>query len=121
MTEILLCNLELGHYRCFFHSTKEWAERLTRLKIYRSVFYLDNHVVSKLPIKRHKFGIGLFCAVFVIGAIYKGTPHHNTAIRLQSIRHRIGTIHMRASKILRARLPFAVCFYEEGQPGPQDF
>ena len=106
MSKIFLCHLEFRHHRRLFHSTKQWTEGLSRLKIYRSILYLDDHIVPELSIEWYKFSISLLCTILIISTVDKGTPHYDTAIGFQRIGENIGAVNMCAAKILGPGLPF---------------
>src|SRR6187402_2650726 len=97
MTKVLLRDLELRHHGCFLHRAKQWTKWFARLKIDRTVLYLDDHIVSELSIEMNEFIVGLFCTVFIIRAINKRAPHNESAIFTHCIGQHIGAISMRSS------------------------
>ncbi len=52
MTKIFLCDLEFRHYSSRFHSTKEWTEWFSRLKINWSILHLNYNIIHELTIER---------------------------------------------------------------------
>src|SRR4029079_13117861 len=74
--EILLRDLQLRHHLRVRHRAEEWMERLTRLKVYWSIFHLKQHVRRKLSIEWLKILVGRSCAVVTgLRVVDKGTPH----------------------------------------------
>ncbi|MPM92710.1 hypothetical protein SDC9_139845 [bioreactor metagenome] len=109
--QIFLGNLKLGHNRCLFHGAEQRTKRFARLKINRSVFHLNNHVIMKLPVEWHKLLICLLGTILISGIIHKSPPHNNTLMRFQSLGKHIGSIGMRTPKVLRTGQPFGVSFH----------
>ena len=115
LSQVLLGNLQLHHVGCLLNLVEDRTVWLTGLEVQRTVLGLQNHVVAELAIQGLELRHGLLHAVFtfVVGAIDKATPHHNTLVRLQRISQHIGTIGMRALVIARARLSLAVRLHQE--------
>ena len=75
-TQVLLGNLKFHTDVAFGHGAEERMKGFARLKIYRSVFYLNNDIFFKLPVQRHKFVVGLFGPVGVVKLrVHKGSPN----------------------------------------------
>src|SRR5690606_32076171 len=114
LPQVFLCYLEFHHQRCFWCSAKQRMKRLTGHKINSTVFHLHHYIAAEFSIQRYKFIIGLLVPVFgVFGAVYKCSPHNDASMWCNGICQHIGAIGMRTFIVLRAGLPFAVCFYEE--------
>ena len=90
--EILLGDLELHHHRSLLHRSKQRAIGLTWLEVDGTVLNLDDDVVGKLTVERHKLQTGLICTVWTLRCIDKGAPHHNTLVGLEHPSQHIGTI-----------------------------
>ena len=63
VSQILLCDLHLGHHIGVLHLSKERAERFTGLEINRTVLDLDYHVVTELSVQGFELLDCLLCAV----------------------------------------------------------
>jgi len=63
LPQILLGYLKFRHNLRVLHGTEQGTERFTRLKVYRTIFHLYNHVFTELPIERHKLLVCLTCPV----------------------------------------------------------
>ncbi len=112
--EILLGDLEFHHQRRFRHRAEQRMEGLARLEIQRAVLDLHQHIVCKLTIQRHEFGIGLLHAVFgFFGRIDEGAPHHDAFMRGKRGGQHVRAFGMAALIILWAGLAFGVRFHEE--------
>ena len=112
LSKILLSNLEFGHQSRFFHSTKQRTKRFARLKINRTVLYLNNHIIPKLPIELMKFIVSQFHPV-VARLVHKCTPHHNSTKGFQCIGKHIGTIYVCTPIIHRTWQAFGISFHQK--------
>ncbi|MNL16937.1 hypothetical protein D3C87_1380020 [compost metagenome] len=79
-TQIFLSDLKFDHLITFPKCTKEWIKGFTRLKIDRSIFDLNDHIISECTIEGYKFLIGLFGSIFRRRIINKGSPHNHTMV-----------------------------------------
>ena len=113
VSQILLRNLHFNHCLSLLKMPEKRAERLARLKIDRTVLYLNQHIISKLAVERHKLFNRLFGAVGTFGVVHKGAPHNNSAKRLKRFGNHIGAVSVRAAVVLRSRLPFRVGFHQK--------
>ena len=112
-TQILLRNLELHHHLRLLHGGEQRAIWLARLEVDGTVLDLDNHVVGKLAVQRHKLQAGLVGTIGALGRIDEGTPHDDALMRLQHLAQHVGTVGMRASEVLGAGLTLGVCLHQE--------
>src|SRR5450759_2406814 len=89
-------------------------ERFSWLKIYWSVFNLNNNILSELSIQWNKLIISLFSSViWHIVIVNKCPPHYYSIMRCHSISEHICTIGMGTLIILRTRLTFRIGFDQE--------
>ena len=113
MSQVLLRNLQLGHYGRFFHSSEKWTKRFARLKVDWPVLRLDNNVVAEFAVERHKLFVSLLGSVFTLGTVNKSSPHYNSAVRFYGVGKHVCAVGVRAPEVLRSRLTFAVRFNQE--------
>ena len=111
--QILLCDLELHHHRRVAQSREERAVRLPRLEIDRSVFNLNDDIVGKLTIERHKLIVRLIGAVGAFWVVDESPPHHDALVRFEHSRQHVGPVSMRASEVLRSRFALRISLDEE--------
>src|ERR1022692_2067717 len=65
LAEIFLRGLDFGDYRRLLHCTEQRMERFTRLKIYRSIFYLYHDVRTELSVQSGEFDVSTLGTVRV--------------------------------------------------------
>src|ERR1043166_10055429 len=112
--EILLRDLKFGNDLCLWHRSDLRMERLTRLKIDRTIFNLQQNVGGKLAVERLELFISCAGAV-VIGfhVINKGAPNHYAVMGRDRGCQHVGSIGVRSIVGAGSRLAFAVRFYEK--------
>ena len=115
LPQVLLGNLQFGHLGGLLHLVEDRSVRLAGLEVERAVFRLQDDVVAELSVESGKLAHGLHHAVLalVLGTVDEGTPHHDTAERLQRVGQHVGSVGMTAPVVERARLSFRVGLHEE--------
>ena len=89
-------------------------EGFSGLKVDGAVFYLDQHVVAKLSVEWFELIHRLFGPIVGnVVVVHKGTPHHDSAKRLQGIGQYIGSIGVRPVVVLRSGLSLRIGLYQE--------
>src|SRR6185369_16747874 len=89
-------------------------ERLTRLKVYWSIFHLKQHIRRKFSIEWLKIFVGRTGAVVTrLRVVDKRTPHHDAVMRCERGGQHICAVSVSAIVRSWTRLPFAVCFDEK--------
>ena len=119
--EILLCDLKLHHRRGVLHRGEERTVWLTRLKVYRTVLYLQDDVVVELSVEGHELLVGLSGPVFALWVVDECPPHHDASVLLQDVGHHVGAFCVGASEITRSWLSFGVGFHKESSEVGYEF
>ena len=85
------------------------------LEVERTILRLQDDVVAELSVHSLKFAHSLFHTVFtfMVGTIYKASPHDDASVWFDGIGKHVGSIGMCAVVVARTRLSFRIGFYEE--------
>jgi len=112
-SEVLLGDLKFYHEGCFLHGAKKGTERLPGLKVYGSVFDLNDHILCKLPVEGHEFIVSLAMPVLTGGIVNERPPHDHSVVRLQGLGQHVGPVGMGAPVILGPRLALGIGLHQE--------